>query len=341
MGGGIANSKLAIAVSSAGGLGFIGATNEVSSMASELEVVHKHFTSASDFSVDDNSLSTLPVGIGILIFIAKLDAVVEAVRKAPKPPAAIWLFAATEPDPAGVYAEWTTTLREAFPHTQIWIQVGGGVAATVDTVKKAKPDIVVVQGSDAGGHGQEIGASLLSVLPESIDTLRQSGIDIPVVAAGGIAEARGAAAALSLGAAGVVLGTRYLAAEEITLPHPDYQKRIVAASDGAANTVRAKVFDELKGPNMWPAPYDGRALVSASYKDWKAGATAQEIIDRMKAETDRGEKGDLGYGVTSDRAAIWAGAGVGLVKKVMPAGQITEEVREGVLKVLSELRSRL
>lgn len=341
MGGGIAGPKLANAVSSAGGLGLIGATNEVTGITSELEKANQCLSTTKNLHFDSDSLSTLPVGIGFLIFTTKLEAAIAAVRKAPKPPAVFWLFAAPEPDPVETYAEWTSALRAAFPQTQVWIQIGGGVTVVLKTVQQAKPDVVVVQGSDAGGHGPEVGASLLSVLPETIDALRSAGIKIPVVAAGGIVEARGAAAVLSLGAAGLVLGTRYLAAEEIVLPHPEYQKRIVSTSDGAANTVRAKVFDELKGPNTWPAPYDGRALVSASYKDWKAGASPEEIVSRMKSETDRGEQGDMGFGTTSDRAAIWAGSSVGLVKQVMPAAQITEEVRDGVARVLNELKSRL
>lgn len=341
MGGGIAGSRLAIAVSSTGGLGFIGVPRDLSAVFGELQAVHDYFTSNNIPDISYDSLQTLPVGIGFLLFINKLDAVLDILRKAAKPPAIVWLFAAPEPDSTALYAEWVKALKREFQHTQVWIQVGGGVTETLKLVKTAKPDVVVVQGSDAGGHGLEVGASLLSVLPETIDALEAEGINIPVVAAGGIAEARAAAAAFSLGANGVVLGTRYLASKEITLPHPAYQQRIVATKDGAANTVRAKVFDELTGPNMWPVTYDGRALVSNSYRDWKGGATSDEIIARMKAETDRGKDGDMGFGADSNRAAIWAGTGVGLVKSVMSAADITVEIREGVAKVLERAKSRL
>lgn len=341
MGGGIASSKLAIAVSSAGGLGFIGVPQKITTVTSELEAVHEYFTSTKNSAIDFSTSKTLPVGIGFLTFTNKLDAVLEAIQKAPKPPAVIWLFAAPEPDPVANYTEWMRRLKAEYPHTQVWIQVGGGVAQTIKIVKTAKPDVIVVQGSDAGGHGVEVGASLLSVLPESIDALRSEGINIPVVAAGGIAEARTAAAAITLGADAVVLGTRYLASEEITLPHPAYQKRIVATVDGAANTVRAKVFDELVGPNTWPVTYNGRALVSNSYKDWRGGASPEDIVARMKSETEKGDQGDMGYGTQSDRAAIWASASVGLVRKVMPAAEITVEIREGIAKVLEQARSRL
>ena len=118
-----------------------------------------------------------------------------------------------------------------------------------------------------------------------------------------------AAAALLLGADGVVLGTRFLAAEEIVLPHEEYRKRIIDTSDGPRNTVRAKVFDELRGPNIWPAPYDGRALVSASYNDWKAGVSAEQIIARMKIEIDQvGRKPGLCFPPKPTRKTMHWGA---------------------------------
>lgn len=337
MGGGIAGSRLAIPVTEAGGLGLIGATNSMRELSNEMMMCHQHFSKSSKYA----SYPTLPVGIGFLLFLVNVGDVINTLQKSAKPPAIIWLFAAQEPDSISLYTDWTQKLRKEFPLTQIWIQVGGSVDIAVTIVQSAKPDVLVMQGNDAGGHGFEVGASLLALIPETRLRLEQAGIDMPVVAAGGVVEARTAAAALSLGAAGVVMGTRFLAANEITLPHLEYQKRIINATDGATSTVRAKVFDELRGKNSWPVTYDGRALLNKSYKDWRSGATAEEIVQRMRKETEKGINGDLGYGVNSDRAAIWAGSTVGLVTEVMPAANIVHEVRQGIRTVLRETVSRL
>lgn len=105
------------------------------------------------------------------------------------------------------------------------------------------------------GHGFEKGAGIISLLPEVADALATEGYgNIPLVTAGGIVDGRGAAAALTLGAQGVVMGTRFLSATEANI-HPKWRDAVLATSDGGQNTVRAKLFDELRGPNMWPERY--------------------------------------------------------------------------------------
>ena len=110
--------------------------------------------------------------------------------------------------------------------------------------------------ANAGGHGFEKGAGIVSLVPEVHDALARDGFShIPLVASSGIVDARGVAAALALGAQGVVMGTRFLASEEVIV-HPMYQAAVLQAQDGGQVTTRSKLFDELNGPNIWPAAYD-------------------------------------------------------------------------------------
>lgn len=175
--------------------------------------------------------------------------------------------------------------------------------------RSVKPAVLCVQGSDAGGHGFEKGAGIISLLPEIADTLAENGIsNIHLVAAGGIVDGRGAAAAFALGAEGVVLGTRFLAASE-TKVHPSYREAILAAGDGSQSTTRCKLFDELKGPNIWPEAYDGRGIVMESWADHLEGVDIDEIRSRHAeaVKLDNAGFGSNGKG----RAAMWAGTGVG------------------------------
>lgn len=217
----------------------------------------------------------------------------------------IWLFGAQE---LSDYAAWAERIRTASPHSMIWIQVGS-VEAAITVARDVKPACICVQGSDAGGHGFEKGAGIVSLVPEIADALAEKGFgDVHLVAAGGIADGRSAAAALALGAEGVVLGTRFLSASETNI-HPTYREAILAASDGGQSTTRCKLFDELKGPNIWPEAYDGRGIVMESWEDHLNGVGIEEIRARH-AEAVEGEH--KGYGSRGKgRAAMWAGTGVG------------------------------
>jgi len=199
-----------------------------------------------------------------------------------------------------------------------------------------------MQGADAGGHGYERSAGVVSIVPETIDALEEIGHHIPVLAAGGIVDGRGVAGALSLGAHGVVMGTRFLASHECVVPHPMYREVVIKARDGGQATVRAKVFDELRGPNIWPEAYDGRAIRNESWHDMIKGTDVVEIRSRY-ADAAKGEDG--GYGPDGDgvmgRTMIWAGAGVGLVKEVQSAEDILVEVRKEARKALERAKASL
>jgi nitronate monooxygenase len=325
-----AGGSLASSVSIAGGFGLIGGTPDMIDLRKQLQIASEAFK--SDPSAISSS-ETLPVGVGLLPFITKVETTLQLLQEFK--PTVVWLFAAKEFDD---YAEWARKIREASPKSKIWIQCGT-VASALYIAKVAKPDALCMQGSDHGGHGFEGAASIVTLVPEAKDTLAREGFgDIPILASGGIVDGRGVAAALALGASGVVIGTRFLASKEVIV-HPHHQAAVLQASDGGQITAKSKLFDELKGPNIWPTPYDGRSLAVQSWKDHKNGVHIDEI---RKKHNEATEKEDKGYAKDlSGRAAMWAGTGVGLVNEVKSAGDIVEAVREGARKVLRELNPKI
>lgn len=321
--GGIAGADLAIAVSKAGGLGQIGAVDNLNDLEAQLSKVEQALARHDGL---------LPIGLGLLSFVLESDNVMPILQKFN--PTVVWLFLAHEVDD---YALWTRKIRQASQKSQVWIQVGS-VQGALAIAKNAKPDVICVQGLDAGGHGFEKGAGIISLLPEVNDALQAAGHSVPLVAAGGIADGRGAAAAFALGAQGVVLGTRFLSATETNV-HPKYRAAVLAASDGGQTTLRAKLFDELRGPNQWPVLYDGRSLRTESSADHESGVGIDDIRKRHREAV---KLGDAGYGENGrGRAATWAGTGVGLVKHEQAAADIVEEVRSGIVAALDAVKAKL
>jgi nitronate monooxygenase len=325
---GFTGGRLAAEVTLAGGLGFIGGTAD---LAPELELAVSIISKNTSFT--QHTEKTLPVGVGFLTFITDIEKVLPVVAK--WKPKVVWLFAAKEiPD----YQTWAERIREATnEESQVWIQLGS-VAVALEVLETARPDVIVAQGSDAGGHGFGRGAGIISLIPEIRDTMDSSGFaNVPIVATGGIADGRGVAAALILGAEGVVMGTRFLASEEIRILDDNYRQAILQGKDGGQYTVRSQVFDELRGPTIWPAGYDGRAVVSTSYREFLERVSVEDLRKRMKEAEGETKKGYCVQG----RSALWAGAGVGLVNEIQSARNIVTDVRESAVKALEVVQSRI
>ncbi|KAH7091342.1 hypothetical protein FB567DRAFT_518463 [Paraphoma chrysanthemicola] len=320
---GFAGGALASAVTIAGGLGMIGGLFNMDDVRKELRIASEAFAAHHALS----SSKVLPIGVGFLPFVLKLEDVVPVIEEFR--PAVVWLFATKELDD---YADWAAATRKASPHSKIWVQIGS-VAAALQVARIAKPDALCLQGADAGGHGFEKGAGVISLVPETADTLAREGFShIPLVASGGIADGRGVAAALTLGAHGVVLGTRFLAAKEVIV-HPKYQAAVLEARDGGQVTTRSKLFDQLHGPNPWPELYDGRSLVMKSHEDFLNGVS---IGDIQKLHNEAVMRDDKGFSTgLQGRAAIWAGTGVGLVSEIEDASEIVKRLRLDAKQILS------
>ena len=200
-------------------------------------------------------------------------------------------------------------------------------AESADTAKRMVDlgvDVIVAQGWEAGGHVRGEVATL-PLIPVVVDAVKP----VPVVAAGGIADGRGLAAALCLGASGAWIGTRFLAATEAAI-HPRYRELILGAKE--TDTVFTMIFD-----GGWPdAPH--RALRNKTFDAWEeAGrpasgsrpgegegigrqASGKNVARYQSYTPGAGAEGDI------DAMSLWAGQGVGLVDRVQPAAAIVEEI---------------
>jgi nitronate monooxygenase len=321
----ISGSSLALAVSRAGGLGFIGAGagSDLSTLPSTLQETVSLVSSSPIPKTPDG---ILPVGVGFLNWGADLKFAVREFQKHPLKPAAAWFFA---PKSTEDLVKWTEQIRDVTQNkTKIWIQVGT-VASALEVVRACKPDVLVIQGCDAGGHGPVQSSSIISLLPEVLDALIVAGIprgSIPLVAAGGIMDGRGVAAALMLGASGACMGTRFLVSPEAEIS-PGYKKAIADANDGGVNTVRTTLYDRLRGTNGWPDGYNARGVINKSLRDSESGMDFEEN-QRLYAEAMK--LGDEGWGMEQGRITTYAGTGVGLVREIMSAGQIVKDTLEEV-----------
>jgi nitronate monooxygenase len=190
----------------------------------------------------------------------------------------------------------------------------------------AGADILVAQGTEAGGHGATRG--LVTLVPEIMDAL---GGRKPVVASGGIADGRGLAAALMLGAAGVLMGTRFYASQEAAGAQGAKERIREATGD---DTLRSIVFD-ISRRNVWPAPFTGRCLRNAHADRW-FGLEIELIrhLDEESAKyTAARDASDF------DIAAVIAGEAVGLIHDIPSAHDVIERVVHEALELLSQWSS--
>ncbi|MCJ1451015.1 hypothetical protein MMC28_001349 [Mycoblastus sanguinarius] len=321
----IALAPLAVAVSRAGGLGFLAAGTDVGDLKSELQRAADLLEKSPIKGAD---LQVLPIGVGFINWGVELRPALEALKE--HVPAAVWFFA---PKRNEDLVEWTRGIREVSKgRTKIWIQVGT-VFDALDVSRACRPDVLVVQGADAGGHGLAQGAGVVNLLPEAADALNDVGLgNIPLVAAGGIVEGRGIAACLVLGASGIAMGTRFLASKEVDIAK-GYQDDVVRTKDGGVNTVRTDVYDSLRGTTGWPGKYNGRAIINQSFEDAQNGRSLDE---NKRLYNQALQKGNTGWG-RNGRLTAYAGSGVGLVKRVQSAQDIVEEVRQEATEILLKL----
>ena len=316
----ITMARLAVAVSRAGGLGFVAGGFDLSGLEKDMDEAAELLKSYAMQSRD----GVLPVGIGFQNWGSDIKLAIPIMKK--HQPAAVWLFAPYQPSDLLPWVKETRTATDG--KTKIWVQVGT-VAEAIEVAKTIKPDVIVLQGSDAGGHGLQQRASIISLLPEVSDAFGKAGIEIPLIAAGGISDGRGVAAALTLGASGVALGTRFLAAEEATIAK-GYQNEVLRVSDGGVSTTNTKVYDMVRGILDWPIAYDARGVVNRSYLDALHGMSEEENRELYKEAM---KLGDDGWG-PEGRMTTYAGTGIGLIDKVVPAETIVGEIQKEALEVL-------
>lgn len=275
----VANSDLAAAVSNGGGVGIIAAGN----MPPDL--LEKEILKARE-------KTDRPFGLNIMLLSETSD---DAIQLAKKHKVPIVTTGAGSPG---------KVIKELKPEGTIIIPVVASVTLA-RRVARQGADAVIAEGSEAGGHIGEI--STMVLVPQVADA-----IDIPVIAAGGIADGRGVLAALSLGAEGVQVGTRFVCCEESTV-HQKYKDKILSAKDRST-------------------------VVTGQY----TGHPVRCIGNRLTAELERMEKenvpiedfeeagsGRLRNAVVSgdvDWGSVMAGQSAALVNRTQPAEEIIREM---------------
>ncbi|MGI9393477.1 MAG: NAD(P)H-dependent flavin oxidoreductase [Boseongicola sp.] len=295
--GGISCPELAAAVSNAGGLGSIAMTGW-----------------GKDGTMERITRTTQLTNHGFvanLLLPYDIDEELEAILSAP--PKVVSLF-------WGDIAPYESRIHEA----------GSLLMITVGSVEEAKEaadkgaDIIVAQGWEAGGHVRGTTATM-PLIPQVVDAVDP----VPVVAAGGISDGRGLAAALCLGAQAAWVGTRFLGAKEADA-HPDYRKRVFHSA--ASDTYYSTLFD-----GGW-ADAPGRVIRNDTIDAWEAAGRPE--IGARPGETDviatSGEGDEIkrygAYAMRSDMqgdieaAPLWAGQGVGLVTREQTSAEIIAEM---------------
>ncbi|VUC27561.1 unnamed protein product [Clonostachys rosea] len=327
---GAANGLLAAEVTKAGGLGFIPGGIVLSKDSDDLKDLEIQLTVARRLLALDDSLDQpIPVGVGFVTFhpsVAQFEeSALPIIRK--HKPVVIWLFA-PEPNSA-THKHLIHLLHSAGKSWNIKVVVQvGSVSAARDAIESGA-DGVVAQGVDAGGHQWAQGASIVSLVPELRNLIRNEFPDkyVALIAAGGIADGSGVSAALSLGAEAAVMGTRFLVANEAGTSE-EMRQVVLSTTDGGSSTVKSYLHDDVRENSIWPKLYDGRAVLGPSIIDERAGVSLSQNIAKLKEAQALGDK---------SRNVFWSGTGVGLVNKRQPAGDIVRETRTQAIERIREL----
>lgn len=309
--GSASTPELVAAVSNAGGLGMLSLTWRTPSEAREL-------------IRQTRALTDRPFGVNLVLLWDAAERLAIALEEGVPIVALSW----GDPTP------WVEQIHAA---GALVIHMVGSTAAAI-AAKRCGVDAVVAQGLEASGH-VEGRTGIMALIPEMVDAVAP----LPVLAAGGIGDGRGLAAALCLGASGVWLGTRFLLAAEADA-HPDYQRWLTGAS--ASDTIHTTLFR-----GGWPPNTPVRTLPNKTLQLWQ---------DAGRPEPGRGPGendviGHTGKGVpiiryhddfpgaltTGDLESmvLYAGEGVGVMGEVLPAAEIVRTMTDQAESVLRRLGS--
>lgn len=295
----LADAGLAAAVSEAGGLGVISPLAGAEPHGDPVENLERQLTQAKE-------LTSKPFGVNIPLDLRDVGLLIDLLLvKEVK----VAVTAAGDP---GLFTELLQSARVKVMH----------VVSTVKHAVKAESagvDGIVVEGVEAGARNGFDELPLFSLIPQVADA-----ISIPIVAAGGIADSRGIAAAMALGAEGVQLGTRFIVVEEC-IANPRYKDAIIAAGDTDTVITLRKLIPSrsLKTTEFT------QSLLALE----EAGATLDELRDFMGHAASRraGIEGDL------DNGEAYCGASAGLIKEILPAAEVIRQMVDGFNSVVKGL----
>jgi enoyl-[acyl-carrier protein] reductase II len=285
----IADARLAAAVSNAGGLGLI------SSINAGTEAVRKEIRKARE-------LTSKPFGVNIMLAA----------------PNAADIAALVVEEGVGIV---TTGAGSPAPYMEAWKAAGIKVIPVVASVAYALKmqelgaTAVIAEGAESGGHVGD--THTMALVPQVVDA-----VSIPVLAAGGIFDGRGAAAAFMLGACGVQVGTRFLVADECCV-HPVYKERLIKASDIGTMVTGKSLGDavrSLKTPfTKQFAKLEAQGAPADEIRAFGTGSLRKAVFD-----------GDLSGG------SFLAGEVAGLITKTEPAAAIVDDIIGGAEKLLAQ-----
>ena len=284
----VAHARLALAVSQAGGFGFLGAGYGDAAWL-ERELANLSQTNAQ-------LQQQQPFGVGFITWSLLRQPHLLDLALAANPRAVLLSFGDPEP--------FVRRIKDAGALLVCQVQ---HVGMAIDVVAKGA-DIVVAQGGEAGGHGVSQGS--FTLVPAVVDAI---GDEVPVLLAGGAVDGRGLAAAIMLGAQGIVMGTRFYASVEAA-GHEAAKQRIVAASGD--QTLRSIVFD-ISRNNVWPHPFTGRCLANRHTQQWLG-----RELELMRREDVIAEFAGACQTGNFDIAPVIAGEAVALVRDIRSANEI-------------------
>lgn len=198
---------------------------------------------------------------------------------------------------------------------------------------EAGATVIVAQGAAAGGHGATAATarSTMVFVPEAADWLAANAPDVLLLGAGGIADGRGLAALLMLGADGALLGSRLWASQE-ALPADAAKQQAVKA--GGDDTARSPIFDVLRRKD-WPAEYDFRALRNALHREWEGRE------DELRANPEAARAAFDAAVAAGDYtgANVTVGEVTGLIHDLPPAGDILRQIASEAEQLLGRASS--
>lgn len=307
--GGVARAELAAAVSNAGGLGMLGMVRMTPDFIRD-QIQKTRAPTKQPFGV--NLIQPVAPVSG---FESQLSVCIEE-----RVPVVSLFWSASAPFVERCHAAGIVVM----------IQVGGAEEAR--RAAEAGVDIIVAQGVEAGGHvrGQVGLAPLLPTVVEAV-------APVPVIAAGGIVDGRGLAAALALGADGVWVGTRFVASEE-SEAHPDYKKRLLAASQSDA--IYTEVFHVGWPPNS-PHRVLRNPLTEGSSPPPGPVGSVRLGDQNLEVPAFGSMTPTIHTEGRTDLMANYAGQGVGLIREILPAGEIVRQMVSDAEAIIRRLSSTL
>jgi NAD(P)H-dependent flavin oxidoreductase YrpB (nitropropane dioxygenase family) len=288
---------LVAAVSQAGGLGTLGVTGMSPTQ------VREHIAGI-------RAATEKPFGINYLLFRIEEESFAAALEARPPVVALAWACA---------NQDIRAYIQRVHDAGLLVIYMAGEVPEAVRAVE-AGADVIVAQGTEGGGHVGWMATTVL--VPMVVDAVRP----LPVLAAGGIADGRGLAAALALGADGVLLGTRLLATDEAPV-HPNYKKAIVQST--GHDTVLTEIPDIAAG-QVWPGAM-ARALrndfiARRAGREWALRQHAQEVNQAVQQACQEGDTAN---------ASLLIGQDAGLIDEILPAGEVIRQMVAQAREIIS------